>query len=151
MGRPMAHNLASAGFQVLGDRKSTRLNSSHLVISYAVFCLKKKEQQDQIRRAIRDLCAGFGDEYWRELDRKREYPERFVRALTDAGWLGALIPADYGGAGLGVADAAVILEEINRSGGNAASAHAQMYTMGTIIKHRSADQKRGYMPRISKG
>jgi len=109
------------------------------------------DQQDQIRRAIRDLCAGFGDEYWRELDRKREYPERFVRALTDAGWLAALIPADYGGAGLGVADAAVIIEEINRSGGNAASAHAQMYTMGTLLRHGSEDQKRGYLPRIAKG
>jgi len=91
--------------------------------------------REEIRSAVRDLCAGFAGDYWRELDRKREYPERFVRALTEAGWLGALIPTEYGGSGLGVADAAALLEEINRSGGNAASAHAQMYTMGTLLRH----------------
>jgi acyl-CoA dehydrogenase len=100
---------------------------------------------------VRSLCAQFPDEYWRELDRASEYPERFVRALTDAGWLGALIPTDYGGAGLGLAEAALIIEEINASGGNAASAHAQMYTMGTLLRHGSDEQKRRYLPRLAKG
>jgi acyl-CoA dehydrogenase len=109
------------------------------------------EQQETIRSAVRELCADFGDVYWRELDRANEYPEKFVRALIDAGWLGALIPTEFGGSGLGVADAAVILEEINRSGGNAASAHAQMYTMGTLLKHGSLEQKRRYLPPIAKG
>ena len=108
-------------------------------------------EREEIRSAVRDLCAGFGGDYWRELDRKREYPERFVRALTEAGWLGALIPTEYGGSGLGVADAAAILEEINRSGGNAASAHAQMYTMGTLLRHGNEEQKRRYLPGIAKG
>ena len=107
--------------------------------------------REEIGSAVRDLCAGFGGDYWRELDRKREYPERFVRALTEAGWLGALIPTEYGGSGLGVADAAAILEEINRSGGNAASAHAQMYTMGTLLRHGNEEQKRRYLPGIAKG
>ncbi|HEV8537030.1 MAG TPA: acyl-CoA dehydrogenase family protein [Candidatus Limnocylindria bacterium] len=107
--------------------------------------------REALRAAVRKLCADFPDAYWRELDRKREYPEKFVRALTRAGWLGALIPTEYGGAGLGVLDAAAILEEINRSGGNAASAHAQMYTMGTLLKHGSDEQKRRYLPAIAKG
>jgi acyl-CoA dehydrogenase len=109
------------------------------------------EHQEAIRTAVRRLCAGFPDEYWRDLDRKRAYPDRFVRALTEAGWLAALIPTEYGGGGLGVADAAVVLEEINRSGGNAASAHAQMYTMGTLLRHGTAEQKRRYLPRLAKG
>ena len=107
--------------------------------------------REQIRAAIRKLCSEFGDAYWREVDRKSEYPERFVRALTKAGWLGALIPTEYGGSGLHVADAAAILEEINRSGGNAASAHAQMYTMGTLLRHGNEEQKRRYLPGIAKG
>ncbi|TMC73738.1 MAG: acyl-CoA dehydrogenase [Chloroflexi bacterium] len=107
--------------------------------------------REAIRAAVRKLCAEFGDTYWREVDRKSEYPEKFVRALTKAGWLGALIPTEYGGAGLHVADAAAILEEINRSGGNAASAHAQMYTMGTLLKHGSEEQKRKYLPALAKG
>jgi alkylation response protein AidB-like acyl-CoA dehydrogenase len=107
--------------------------------------------RDAIRKAVRDLCARFDDEYWRDLDRRREYPDRFVRALTEAGWLGALIPTEYGGSGLGVADAAAILEEINAAGGNAAAAHAQMYTMGTVLKHGSAEQKRRYLPALARG
>ena len=107
--------------------------------------------RDQIRAAIRKLCSEFGDTYWREVDRKSEYPERFVRALTKAGWLGALIPTEYGGAGLGIAEAALIIEEINASGGNAAAAHAQMYTMGTLLRHGSDEQKRRYLPRLAKG
>jgi acyl-CoA dehydrogenase len=111
----------------------------------------RTDEQESIRSAVRSLCAQFPDEYWRELDGKSEYPEGFVRALTDAGWLGALIPTAYGGAGLGMAEAALVIEEINASGGNAAAAHAQMYTMGTVLRHGSEEQKRRYLPRIAKG
>jgi acyl-CoA dehydrogenase len=111
----------------------------------------RTDEQESIRSAVRSLCAQFPDEYWRELDRASEYPERFVQALTDAGWLGALIPTDYGGPGLGIAEAALIIEEINASGGNAAPAHAQMYTMGTLLRHGSDEQKRRYLPRLAKG
>ena len=108
-------------------------------------------EQDAIRDAVRALCARFPDEYWRDLDRRAAYPDAFVKALTDAGWLSALIPTEYGGAGLGVTEASLILEEINASGGNAASAHAQMYTMGTLLRHGSDAQKRTYLPKIAKG
>jgi alkylation response protein AidB-like acyl-CoA dehydrogenase len=108
-------------------------------------------EQDAIRDAVRDLCARYPDEYWRDLDSRDAYPDEFVKALTGAGWLGALIPAEYGGAGLGMAEAALILEEINASGGNAASAHAQMYTMGTLLRHGSEAQKKQFLPRIAKG
>jgi len=108
-------------------------------------------EQEAIQAAVRDLCARYPDEYWRDLDRRSAYPDEFVRALTEAGWLAALIPAEYGGAGLGIADAAVILEEINASGGNAASAHGQMYTMGTLLRHGSDAQKLGFLPRIATG
>jgi len=111
----------------------------------------RTDEQESIRSAVRALCARFPDEYWRELDRAGEYPERFVRSLTEAGWLGALIPTEYGGTGLGLADAALIIEEINASGGNAAVAHAQMYTMGTLLRHGSDEQKRRHLPRIAKG
>jgi len=111
----------------------------------------RTEEQESIRSAVRSLCAQYPDEYWRELDRASEYPELFVRALTDAGWLGALIPTEYGGAGLGLAEAALIIEEINASGGNAAAAHAQMYTMGTLLRHGSDEQKRRYLPALAKG
>ena len=109
------------------------------------------EERTAIRDAVRDLCARFPDAYWRELDAIGEYPDAFVKALTDAGWLGALIPQAYGGSGLGIADAAAILEEINASGGNAAAAHAQMYTMGSVLRHGSDEQKRRYLPPIAKG
>ncbi len=108
-------------------------------------------EQQAIQAAVRDLCAKYPDAYWRDLDRRSAYPDEFVRALTDAGWLAALIPAEYGGAGLGMAEASVILEEINTSGGNAASAHAQMYTMGTLLRHGSAAQKERILPRLAKG
>jgi acyl-CoA dehydrogenase len=109
------------------------------------------EDHLSIRGAIRDLCKSYPDTYWRSLERDRAYPTAFVRALTEAGWLGALIPEPYGGAGLGIQEAAVILEEINRSGGNAATAHAQMYIMGTVLRHGTEDQKRRYLPRIATG
>lgn len=104
-----------------------------------------------IRESVRATCAAFPNEYWRELDAQREYPEAFVRALTEVGWLGALIPTEYGGLGLGIDEASVILEEVNRSGGNAGPAHAQMYVMGTLLKHGSGDQKRRYLPDIASG
>lgn len=105
----------------------------------------------QIRAAVGEICRRFGDAYWREADRQRRYPSEFVDALTRAGWLAALIPADYGGSGLGVAEASVVLEEIQRQGGNAAACHAQMYVMGTLLRHGSQEQKRRYLPRIASG
>jgi len=112
---------------------------------------RDSSERAAIRDAVRALCARYPDEYWRDLDRDSAYPEEFVKALTAAGWLGALIPSEYGGGGLGLADAAIVLEEINASGGNAASAHAQMYTMGTLLKHGSEAQKREYLPKIATG
>ena len=109
------------------------------------------DEQRSIRDAVRELCARYPDAYWRELDAKSEYPAEFVKALTQAGWLGALIPHEYGGSGLPLADGAAILEEINASGGNAAVAHAQMYTMGTLLRHGSDAQKRRYLPAIARG
>jgi acyl-CoA dehydrogenase len=104
----------------------------------------------EIRQAVRDLCDGFPGEYWRSLEPDR-YPDEFVQALTEHGWLAALIPEEYGGAGLNVTAASVILEEINASGGNAAACHAQMYTMGTLLRHGSEEQKQHYLPRIAAG
>jgi acyl-CoA dehydrogenase len=104
-----------------------------------------------IRDAIRDLCAQFPDEYHREVDERRGYPEEFVDALTKAGWLAALIPTEYGGSGLGLAEASVIMEEINRSGGNSGACHGQMYNMGTLLRHGSEEQKQKYLPRIASG
>src|SRR3712207_2760356 len=109
------------------------------------------EDHEAIRGAVRDVCADYPDAYWRELDRKDEYPEAFVKALTDAGWLAALIPEEYGGAGLGITEASVILEEINRSGANSGACHAQMYIMGTLLRHGSEEQKRRWLPQIAAG
>ncbi len=109
------------------------------------------EEQEKIRRNVREVCEQYPDEYWRELDRERRYPEEFVRALTEARWLGALIPGEYGGLGLGVIEASIILEEINRSGANGGACHAQMYTMGTLLRHGSEAQKSEYLPRIASG
>ena len=104
-----------------------------------------------IRDAIRDLCAGFPAAYFREVDEKRGYPDAFVDALTKAGWLAALIPQEYGGSGLGLAEASVIMEEINRCGGNSGACHGQMYNMGTLLRHGSPEQKRNYLPKIASG
>ncbi|MBI2989077.1 MAG: acyl-CoA/acyl-ACP dehydrogenase [Deltaproteobacteria bacterium] len=109
------------------------------------------EEQLQIRDEIRRVCREFPDRYWREVDRRRDYPEAFVRKLTELGWLGALIPAEYGGTGLGITEASMILEEINRSGGNATVCHAQMYTMGTLLRHGSEEQKKRYLSKIATG
>jgi len=104
-----------------------------------------------IRDAVRELCTQFPDAYFREVDSRRGYPEAFVEALTEAGWLAAMIPQDYGGSGLGLAEATVIMEEINRSGGNAGACHGQMYNMGTLLRHGSEAQKRSWLPRIASG
>ena len=100
---------------------------------------------DELRSAVRDLCSRFGEDYWQKADEERAYPEAFVRALTDAGYLACLIPEEYGGPGLGIREACVILEEINRSGANSAACHAQMYTMGTILRHGSESQNVSYV------
>ncbi|MBI5718248.1 MAG: acyl-CoA/acyl-ACP dehydrogenase [Burkholderiales bacterium] len=104
-----------------------------------------------IRDAVRDLCRQFPDEYFRKVDAERAYPDAFVAALTRAGWLAALIPQDYGGSGLGLAEASVVMEEINRAGGNAGACHGQMYNMGTLLRHGSEAQKRRYLPKIASG
>ncbi len=97
------------------------------------------------------MCADFPDAYWRELDARREYPEAFIEAMTESGYLGALIPEEYGGLGLTLTETTIILEEINRSGGNAQPAHAQVYVMGTLLRHGSEEQKREYLPKIASG
>ncbi len=109
------------------------------------------QEQLQIREEIRRVCREFPDAYWRAVDRKREYPEEFVRRLTELGWLAAPIPEEYGGSGLGITEASIILEEINRSGAAATVCHAQMYTMGTLLKHGSEEQKKRYLPKIAAG
>ena len=106
---------------------------------------------NDIREAVRALCRNFAADYWRDLDAERAYPEAFVRALSDAGWLAALIPEEYGGSGLGIAEASVVLEEVNYSGGNSGACHAQMYVMGTVLRHGSIEQKQRYLPDIARG
>ncbi len=105
----------------------------------------------EIREGVRRLCAGFPGDYWRALDRERAYPTEFVTTLTREGYLSLLIPEEYGGSGLGLEAAAAVLEEVHRSGCNGGAAHAQMYTMGTLLKHGSEAQKRAYLPKIASG
>ena len=109
------------------------------------------EDRQAIREAVRNLCKDFPDLYWREVDKKEEYPKAFVDALTASGYLAALIPEEYGGAGMGITEASIILEEINRAGGNSGACHAQMYVMGTLLRHGNADQKKRYLPGIASG
>lgn len=109
------------------------------------------DQYQEIREALRDLCRQFDSAYWQKVDEARGYPEAFVDALTEAGWLAALIPTEFGGSGLGLAEASVIMEEINLSGGNAGSCHGQMYNMGTLLRHGSKEQKEFYLPKIASG
>ncbi len=109
------------------------------------------DPHQDIRDAVRALCAGFPDEYHRKIDQQRAYPEAFVDALTKAGWLAALIPQEYGGSGLGLTEASVIMEEINRTGGNSGACHGQMYNMGTLLRHGSDTQKQRYLPQIASG
>ena len=106
---------------------------------------------DEIRDAVRALCAQFPAEYHRKIDEARAYPAEFVDALTRAGWMAALIPEEYGGSGLGLTEASVIMEEINRSGGNSGACHGQMYNMNTLVRHGSEEQRRRYLPRIASG
>lgn len=106
---------------------------------------------DAIRDSVAKLCEGFPGEYWRELDRERGYPTKFVQALTEAGYLGCLIPEEYGGSGLGIREAGAILETVHRSGGNGAACHAQMYIMGALLRHGNDEQKSTYLPEIASG
>lgn len=109
------------------------------------------ETYEDIRNSVRALCSQFPGEYWQEKDRKRAYPSEFVAALTEGGFLAVLIPEEYGGSGLGLGAATAILEEIHKSGGNGGACHAQMYTMGTVLRHGSAEQKQRYLPGIASG
>ena len=110
--------------------------------------IPQADQYQAIREALRAICGQFDSAYWQTVDHQRTYPEAFVKTLTEAGWLSALIPEEYGGSGLGLAEASVIMEEINFSGGNAGSCHGQMYNMGTLLRHGSELQKRLYLPKI---
>jgi len=113
--------------------------------------VSNNELHTDLRTAVRELCSRFPDSYWRELDAQEAYPEEFVKTLTNAGYLAALIPEEFGGSGLGVAEASIILEEVNRSGGNSAACHAQMYIMGTLLRHGSKAQQAHYLPKIASG
>jgi acyl-CoA dehydrogenase len=110
-----------------------------------------EDRHEALRLAVREVLADFPSSFWRELDQERAYPEAFVQAMTRAGYMGALIPREYGGLGLSLTETSVILEEVNASGGNAGPAHAQMYIMGTLLRHGSEAQKREYLPRIASG
>ncbi len=105
----------------------------------------------EIREAVGALCAQYDSAYWQKVDDARAYPEAFVDALTSAGWMAALIPESYGGSGLGLAEASVVMEEINRRGGNSGACHGQMYNMNTLLRHGSEAQKRQYLPKIASG
>lgn len=109
------------------------------------------QQHTDIRRAVRDVCSTFDSAYWQKVEEASDYPEAFIQALTQAGWLSALIPEEYGGGGASLVEASVILEEINRSGANSGACHAQMYIMGTLLRHGSPEQKRRYLPLIASG
>jgi acyl-CoA dehydrogenase len=111
----------------------------------------RAELREELRREVAGLCARFPDEYWRDLDARNAYPDKLVKAMSDAAFLSVLIPEEYGGLGLGVTEASIVLEEIHRSGGNAAACHAQMYIMGTLLRHGSEEQKQRYLPSIASG
>ena len=110
-----------------------------------------RDNHPELRDAVRQLCSRFDSAYWQEIDEKRAYPETFVDALTQAGWMSALIPEQYGGSGLSLTEATVIMEEVTRSGGNAGSCHGQMYNMNTLLRHGSEAQKKAYLPKIASG
>ncbi|MGQ0502231.1 MAG: acyl-CoA dehydrogenase family protein [Panacagrimonas sp.] len=113
--------------------------------------IERHERFPEMRDALRDLCSRFPDEYFLKIDEERGYPEAFIKALTEAGWLSVMIPQEYGGSGLGLAEATVVMEEINRNGGNAGACHGQMYNMSTLLRHGSEKQKALYMPKIASG
>jgi acyl-CoA dehydrogenase len=110
-----------------------------------------RDNHPELRDAVRQLCGQFDSAYWQKLDEQRAYPEAFVDALTKAGWMSALIPEEYGGSGLSLTEATVIMEEVSRSGGNAGSCHGQMYNMNTLLRHGSPEQKKKYLPKIASG
>src|SRR6185369_5447209 len=120
-------------------------------ISEARMDFNLTQEQRQIRDEVRKVCREFPDAYWREIDKQRGYPDAFVKKLTELGWLAALIPEEYGGSGLGITEGSITLEEINHSGGSATACHAQMYTMGTLLRHGSAEQKKRYLPKVATG
>ncbi|HAQ27971.1 MAG TPA: acyl-CoA dehydrogenase, partial [Pseudomonas sp.] len=109
------------------------------------------DEYNAIREGVRALCAEFPAEYWRKIDEEKGFPEAFVTALTEAGWLSAMIPEEYGGSGLGLAEASIILEEVNRCGGNSGTVHGQMYNMFTLLRNGSEEQKRYYLPKLASG
>jgi len=109
------------------------------------------DSHEQLRIAVREVCRRFSDDYWRSLDQECAYPDAFVQAMTEAGFLAAMIPREYGGLGLGLTETSIILEEVNRSGGNSGTAHAQIYTMATLLRYGSDEQKRAYLPEIARG
>ena len=111
----------------------------------------KQADIEHIRLAVRQLCAKYGEDYWLNMDRNSDYPSDFVAELTASGFLGVLIPEEYGGSGLGIAEASVVMEEICRSGAHAGVCHAQMYVMGSVLRHGSVEQKQFYLPKIAKG
>src|SRR6202140_1819881 len=135
----------------MGEPARARPRALGIRCSEASMDFEFSNSQREIRQAVSKLCARFGDDYWRECDERSAYPEEFVKTLSEAGWLAALIPQEYGGAGLTMLDGSIILEEINHSGGNAAACHAQMYTMASLLKHGGDEQKRRYLPRIASG
>ena len=116
----------------------------------AAIDLALTDEQRALKAGVTEICKRYPGEYWRDLDTRREYPEKFVNELTQAGYLAALIPQAYGGAGLGIREGCLILETIHASGGNAAACHAQMYIMGTVLRHGSEAQKRQYLPKITR-
>jgi acyl-CoA dehydrogenase len=113
--------------------------------------IPQSTDHDDLRDGVRAVCNQFDNAYWQQIDEARTYPEAFVQALTEAGWLSALIPEEYGGSGLSLTEASIIMEEINRSGGNSGACHGQMYNMGTLLRHGSAEQKKKYLPKIATG
>src|SRR5438132_6154130 len=113
--------------------------------------LSLTEEQRALKAGVADICKRYPGEYWRDLDVKREYPEAFVTELTRAGYMAALIPQEFGGSGLGVTEGSLILQTIHEHGGNAAACHAQMYIMGTVLRHGSDEQKQQYLPKIATG
>lgn len=112
---------------------------------------ERLEEFAAIRDGVRGLCAGFPAEYWRRIDEQKGFPQDFVQAMTAAGWLSAMIPEAYGGSGLGLAEASIILEEVNRCGGNSGTIHGQMYNMFTLLRNGSEEQKNSYLPRLASG
>ena len=136
------------GVRAFNEKRKPRFTGK---ISMADMTFTLSDEQKALKAAVYDLCKQYPAEYWRELDAKREYPEAFVNELTKAGYLAVLIPEEYGGGGLGIMEAALILEEIGRAGGNPAACHAQMYIMGTVLRHGTEAQKREYLPKIAAG